>query len=336
VSAKSGETWKPSKSDKSERLLQLTCALLFSERGLTKAELFKSIPAYIEAIRGGTTEESLSRMFERDKVDLKSTGIQVYIANPGADAEEIVYVIADDTFVWPKHAALSAKQLQLLELAAQVWSQASLEADANQALVRLKALGIEPAASDMIGIAPRIQTHEQAFVPLNEAIEECREVTFNYRKPNGEISNRHVQPWSLHNVDGQWLLQSFDVDQQQVRNFLLRRIVSKVQNFKQNDLEVSFAAPNASELGAAVRELEEHISKQVCELKIRPDSQAWFHFHLDDEVKAKQDLVSFNYMDISLLAEELRDFALDIKVIRPKELAELIRSGFERVASDHA
>ncbi|MEO0060975.1 MAG: hypothetical protein RL343_593 [Actinomycetota bacterium] len=336
MSAKSAEAWQPAKSDKSERLLQLTCALLFSERGLTKAELFKSIPAYIEAIRGGTSEESLNRMFERDKVDLKNTGIQVFTPNPNADSDEIVYVIADDTFVWPQHTELTAKQLQLLELAAQVWSQASLEADANQALVRLKALGIEPASSDLIGFAPRIETREPAFVPLNEAIQDCVEVTFNYRKPNGVVSKRHVQPWSLHNVDGQWLLQSFDLEQGEVRNFLLRRIVSKVQAVKVNDIESRFTKPTEPQLGQAVFELQEHITNQVCELKVKQDSQAWFHFHLDDEADAKRDSVTFNYMDLALLAEELRDFALDIKVVRPRELNDLIRSGFEKVASAHA
>jgi predicted DNA-binding transcriptional regulator YafY len=41
-------------------------------------------------------------------------------------------------------------------------------------------------------------------------------------------------------------------------------------------------------------------------------------------------------MDLDLLAEELLDFALDVKIVRPKELADLVRSGFEKVASDHA
>lgn len=336
MSAKSEEAWKPSKSDKSERLLQLTCALLFSKRGLTKAELFKSIPAYIEAIKSGTSEDSLSRMFERDKVDLKNTGIQVFTPNPNADAEEIVYVIADDTFVWPQHTELTPKQLQLLELAAQVWSQASLEADANQALVRLKALGIAPAASDLIGFAPRIETREPAFIPLNDAIDDMTEVTFSYRKPTGEVSQRHVRPWSLHNVDGQWLLQSWDVEQNEVRNFLLRRIVSRVQRVKAQDVEVRFSKPDDAQIDEAVRDLQEHIAKQVCELKVKPDSQAWFHFHLDDQTGPANEIATFNFMDINLLAEELRDFALDIKVVRPKELADLIRTGFEKVASDHA
>lgn len=335
-SAKTSDAWKPSKSDKSERLLQLTCALLFSERGLTKAELFRSIPAYLEAIKAGTTEESLNRMFERDKVDLKNTGIQIYIANPAGDAEETTYLIANDTFVWPQHTELTAKQLQLLELAAQVWSQASLEPDANQALVRLKALGVEPAATDLIGFAPRIETREPSFLPLKNAIDECVEVSFNYRKPDGEIGRRQVQPWALQNVDGQWLLQCFDVEQAQVRNFLLRRIVSKVQPVRNGETEITFAKPSESELSNAAHELQSHIKNQVCELRVNKDTQAWFHFHLDDEVGNTSGEVTFNYMDLHLLAEELRDFALDIKVIRPKELADLIRAGFERVASDHA
>lgn len=336
MNSKAGEAWAPTKSDKSERLLQVTCALLFSERGLTKAELFNSIPAYVEAIKAGTSEDSLNRMFERDKVDLKRTGIQIYTANPNADADEIAYLIADDTFVWPRHAELSAKQLQLLELAAQVWSQASLEAEANQALVRLKALGVEPAASDLIGFAPRIETREPSFGPLNQAIDELVEVTFSYRKPNGQISVRQVQPWSLHNIDGQWLLQSFDVEHAEVRNFLLKRIVSKVQIVKDSEIERTFTSPSNTELEAAFADLQRHIADQVCILQVKKDSQAWFHFHLDDEGAGSGGRVTFNYMDLSLLAEELRDFALDVKVLQPKELSELIRFGFEKVASDHA
>ena len=34
---------KASKADKSERLFQLTCALLFSQRGITKQEIYLAI-----------------------------------------------------------------------------------------------------------------------------------------------------------------------------------------------------------------------------------------------------------------------------------------------------
>lgn len=336
MAAKAEEVWQPAKSDKSERLLQLTCALLFAERGLTKAELYRTIPAYVEAISAGTAEESLNRMFERDKTDLRATGIQIFTPNPNAEAEEICYVIADDTFMWPKHVDLTAKQLQLLTLASQVWSQASLQSDANQALVRLRALGVEQAAEDLFGFAPRIRTHEPSFGPLTAAIDDRTEVTFSYRKPNGEVTKRLVRPWSLQNVDGQWLLQCFDVDRQEVRNFLLKRIVSKVQTVRQGDLEVTFDAPTAEELDAANLDLRKHIEKQVCEIKVNKDTSAWFYFHLDDEPSASNGVLKFNYMDLDLLAEELRDFTGDLKVISPKKLVEVMTSGFEKVVSDHA
>lgn len=333
--AKQG-TGEPAKDDLSERLLQLTCALLFAERGLTKQELFRAITTYANSVKAGVSEEALNKMFERDKEALRENGIQLEVGGSAAEPEQQRYLIASDSFVWPKQVQLNSKQLQLLELAAQVWSHASLEADANLALIKLRALGIEPASEDLIGFAPRLKTHEPAFAPLSQAIEETYQVSFNYRKPDGSVSKRQVQPWSLHNVDGQWLLQCLDIDVAAPRNFLLRRIVSKVQASRVDGELVSFAAPSDSVREQAEQELREHIKKQIAELKVDPDTQAWFHFHLDDLATEKDGVISFHYMDLHLLAEELRDFALDIKVLKPKELELAIRSGFEKVAADHA
>lgn len=325
---------KTSKADKSERLLQLTCVLLFSQRGLTKQEIFSAIKSYADARRQGISEESLNRMFERDKADLRATGIQVETPAYPSDTDDQRYVIASDTFVWPKDASLNAKQLQLLGIAAGVWQQASLESEANQALVRLRALGIEPAEEDLIGFAPRIRTLEPSFTPLTEAIESSTLVSFNYRKPDGQLTVRKVEPWSLRNIDGQWLLQSFDIAAKEVRNFLLRRIVSKVQTVKVEDEIVMFQKPSAAQLEAARQDLEDFIEHQIAELKVRKDTSAWFHFHLDGA--EPEATVSLKYMDLHLLAEELRDFALDLKVVRPKQLEEAIRAGFEKVVNDHA
>jgi proteasome accessory factor B len=145
---------------------------------------------------------------------------------------------------------------------------------------------------------------------------------------------RKVEPWSLRNIDGQWLLQSFDVAAKEVRNFLLRRIVSKVQLVKVEDEIVTFQKPSPAQLDAAKVDLEDFIQHQVAEIRVRKDTSAWFHFHLDGA--EPEATISFQYMDLHLLAEELRDFALDIKVIRPKQLEDAIRAGFEKVLNDHA
>ncbi|MFM6939680.1 MAG: helix-turn-helix transcriptional regulator, partial [Rhodoluna sp.] len=193
---------------------------------------------------------------------------------------------------------------------------------------------------DIIGFAPRLKTHEPSFLPLSNAIEERIEVSFDYRKPDGTVSKRHVQPWLLRNIDGQWLLICWDKDQNAARNFLLKRIVSKVvqrsELFNDKDADfIRFSAPEQSAIDAAIADLEQHTSNQVATLRVKKDSQAWFHFHLDDQPGESAD-VAITYMDIHLLAEELSEYALDIKVVSPVELDKVIRARFEAVASAHA
>jgi proteasome accessory factor B len=335
------EAWKPAKTDKSERLFQLTCVLLYSERGLTKRELFHAVDSYRSDLSKTSEDDfALNKKFERDKSELREMGIQVSNPDPKSDPDEMRYTIPADTFTWPDDVRFDSQQLQLLNLAAQVWAQASLSSEANRGLVRLRGLGIEPAASDLFGFAPRLRTHEPSFLPLGQAIEEHAEVSFDYRKPDGEVSRRHVQPWLLRNIDGQWLLMCWDKDQKAARNFLLKRIVSKVVfrveqvSDKESEL-VTFASPDPSQVEAALADLESHTQSQVATLRIRRDSQAWFHFHLDDQ-QGETAVVSISYMDVHLLAEELSEYALDIKVLEPQELAKVIRSRFEAVANAHA
>lgn len=335
------ESWKPTRTDKSERLFQLTCVLLYSERGLTKRELFHAVDTYrADLAAKGEDDAGLNKLFERDKKDLRDMGIQVSNPDPKSDPDEMRYTIIADTFTWPEDIEFDANQLQLLNLAAQVWAQASLSSDANRGLVRLRGLGIEPAASDLIGFAPRLRTHEPSFLPLSQAVEERIEVSFDYRKPDGTVTKRHVQPWLLRNIDGQWLLVSWDKDQKAVRNFLLKRIVSKVVHrsevLDENEVGfVRFGSPATDAVQAALTDLDQHTASQVATLRVKRDSQAWFHFHLDDQPGETID-VSVSYMDLHLLAEELSEYALDIRVLGPQELDKVIRARFEAVASAHA
>jgi proteasome accessory factor B len=87
------------------------------------------------------------------------------------DNQEYRYLIANEDFVWPAGTTLSAKQVALMNLAAQVWAKASLSRDANNAIMRIRAMGEPADATSLIGIAPRIRTHEPSFLPLSTAIE---------------------------------------------------------------------------------------------------------------------------------------------------------------------
>ena len=59
--------------NKSERLLNLTIALMSIRSGLTKSDIFLQIPGYPQ------NPESADRMFERDKDDLRKIGIEIQV-----------------------------------------------------------------------------------------------------------------------------------------------------------------------------------------------------------------------------------------------------------------
>lgn len=319
------------KIDLSERLFNLTCALLATKTGLTKGEIFANVQGYKEIYNPGGDNSSLNRMFERDKVQLTESGIhwRSFIPKEAMDDnQEYRYLIANEDFVWPKGVTLSAHQVALMNLAAQVWAKASLSKDANRAILRIRAMGESAQAADLIGIAPRIRTHEPAFLPLATAIESSSRVSFDYRKAGeSEIEIRNVEPWSLQNIAGQWLLVAFDLDRDAPRNFLLKRIVSEV-----DIQDVTFEAPTSTQIAMALEELRELTQSQSATIKVQPGGAAWFHFNLTDG----EEEFSQHYMDLNLLAEELMEFVDEIEVISPKELKEAIQANLVRVIEAHA
>jgi proteasome accessory factor B len=321
----------PEKIDLSERLFNLTCALLVAGNGLSKSEIFATVQGYKEIYVPGGDSTAINRMFERDKTLLSSAGIlwRSFIPKEAMDDnQEFRYLIANEDFVWPKGLVLSSNQVALLNLAAQVWARASLSADANRAIHRIRAMGEKADGSSLIGIAPRIRTHEPCFLPLSTAIESCSRVSFDYQKPGErDISVRNIEPWSLQNIGGQWLLIGFDLDRDEPRNFLLRRIVSEI-----DIQDVSFDAPESAELKRTLTDLELHKLSQTAKLKTSVASAAWFHFDL----AANQTEFQVNFMDLHLFAEELMEFADELKVLEPKHLADLIRSNLQKVSDAHA
>jgi len=321
----------PETIDLSERLFNLTCALLVAGNGLSKSEIFATVQGYKEIYVPGGDSTAINRMFERDKTLLSSAGIlwRSFIPKEAMDDnQEFRYLIANEDFVWPKGLVLSSKQVALLNLAAQVWAKASLSADANRAIHRIRAMGEKADGSSLIGIAPRIRTHEPCFLPLSTAIESCSRVSFDYQKPGeSDISVRNIEPWSLQNIGGQWLLIGFDLDRDEPRNFLLKRIVSEI-----DIQDVSFDAPESAELKRTLTDLELHKLSQTAKLKTSAASAAWFHFDL----AANQTEFQVNFMDLHLFAEELMEFADELKVLEPKHLADLIRSNLQKVSDAHA
>jgi proteasome accessory factor B len=321
----------PERIDLSERLFNLTCALLVAKNGLSKSEIFASVQGYKEIYDPAADSSAINRMFERDKVLLTRAGIawRSFIPKEAMeDNQEFRYLIANEDFVWPKGVSLSSKQVALLNLAAQVWAKASLSADANRAIHRIRAMGELSDGNSLIGIAPRIRTHDPAFRPLTTAIESSSRVSFEYLKPSDESPGvRNVEPWSLQHISGQWLLIGFDLDRSEPRNFLLKRIISEV-----DIQDITFEAPEQAAVEKALAELESFRESNKARIRVKPNGAAWFHFDLATD----QTEFQISYMDLHLLAEELMEFVDEIHVLEPAELSELLTANLQRVVQDHA
>ena len=318
--------------DQSERLYSLTLALIQTEVGLTKEEIFSSIRGYrfdLEKAGGNDGNlESLDRKFNRDKDDLRKMGLQLDSAGSSEGDADFRYRISRKVFEWPKGTTLTAKQLQLLELAASVWDHAALSPDATSGITRLRAIAPATSRNLVTGIAPRVTTIEPSFATLKRCIDELTTVSFLYRKSNGDEGLRVVEPWQLSHTHGLWMLLGWDVERKLPRNFLLKRIHSKVDSKGS-----TFDKPTEHVIAAAKEELLAHFQRNVAKIRVAPGTTATMHFETHNLERGE---VQINYMDLQLLAEELLEFGSSVQVVEPLELKELMQQMLRQVIANHA
>lgn len=315
----------------------LATVIMVGRKGISKEQIFKVVPAYRDDLAKGTSEESVSKKFERDKAILRENGF-AFDVNVN-DHNISLYSIPQRDFAWPEGTKLSAQQLQLLQLASKVWSEAAVSKDAGAAVIRLKALGMAGESEQVFSLQPQIEVHDPAFLPLSHAIADRAVVRFKYRKPGqSTVLVREVHPWAMKNIGGQWMLTSWDTARESVRNFLLKRIVSKVEVVKpENSSEPRrFPAPTPDQLETAERELDELVKANVAKLEILKGSEAWFRYVDGESNDGEWVTHERNFMDLYLLAEELREFGRDVRVLEPAALIEAVNEGYRKLLEAHA
>ncbi|MFM1778928.1 MAG: hypothetical protein RIS51_73 [Actinomycetota bacterium] len=313
---------------KEERLFTLTCALLAAGNlGLTKEQIFQAVPGYAEANAGA----GLDKLFERDKTALRDAGVLIETLGIDEFMDEVTdsrYRLPRGSFEWPKKIELTAKKLQLLELAAKAWNAQSMSVAARQGLTRLKALGLVDMETELEVFSPRLLAQHDSFKPLSEAIVNLKLVRFEYKKSDGSKKTRLLKPWKLRNLEGQWVLLGQEVGGQEAKNFLLRRIYSRVEI-----LEESFESPSSAEISKAEESLVAFVNQRVARVQVSEGSEAMFHYQ---GLQVSTGVIEIHFMDEDLLAEDLLEFGSAVKVLEPKSLAELISKKLREVISAHA
>ena len=210
-------------SRKSERLVNLTIALLATKRYLTKSEIFRTVDGYEGA------PEAMERMFERDKDDLRSLGISIELGtfDPIFD-DDAGYRITPSSYQL-NLGELDGTDIALLSLAATAWSGAALERESTSALIKLASMGIDSDSEALSLLTPQVSVTDQNFTLITEAIVRRSEIEFEYVSADLSSQERKIAPYSMRGQSGSWYLVGLDREKDSLRTFRLDRIVSEVR-----------------------------------------------------------------------------------------------------------
>lgn len=321
-----------------DRLFSLILALLASSIGLSKAEIFETVRGYKEHHRSGQHNPSLDRMFERDKEILRELGVPVESFEPPDDPgnnQSSRYRIPRAAFELPAEVSFSPEETRLLALAARVWRQGSLSAEARRALFKLDALGVGDP-DPVIGYAPRLRPADAAFSALDNAIASSRSASFDYLRPGQEeATERTVVPLALVLYEGRWHLHALHEDSGQHRTYLLRRIVGPVREGRIVNV------PEGDHGQEALAELEALARSQRAELVVSADSDAALRLggrataRWIDGGRIVGGRIDLGYIDVSILADELAGFGPEVHVIAPESLRSAVITRLEAVRAAH-
>ena len=219
-------------SRKSERLVNLTIALLATKRYLTKSEIFRTVDGY------EGSPEAMERMFERDKDDLRSLGIAIELGSfDPLFEDEAGYRITPSSYKLDL-GELDGTDIALLSIAASAWTGAALERESTSALIKLASMGLDSDSEALSLLAPRINGTNENFTVITDAIIRRSEIEFEYVSSDLTKQERRIAPYSLRGQSGSWYLVGQDLEKNSLRTFRLDRIVSEVSASKKSNTYV--------------------------------------------------------------------------------------------------
>jgi proteasome accessory factor B len=311
-------------SRKSERLVNLTIALLATRRYLTKSEIFRTVAGY------EGEAEARDRMFERDKEDLRSLGIDLELGSHDAlFNDEAGYRIKPERYSI-QLSDLTPLEMLLLSKAADVWRDASLSGASSTGLRKLKALGLDSDTDEIPDLTARFSEIPEQLLDVIEALSSRREIGFDYVGAELVAKPRKVWPYHLSYSHNHWYLLAFDIDQQDIRRFRLDRFSSAISFYSPAQ---HFPADNegvqAVLADVAKESLEARVSVRVGRgAKIRRNS----HLISSD---GEWDLLKVPYYDMDELIFNIIWLGDDARVESPNEMREQVIASVENLVRDN-
>lgn len=311
---------------KTERLVNLTMALLNSRRYMRKSEIFQRVAGY------SGSPETKERMFERDKDDLRSMGIEIEVSSQDPLFEdEPGYRIKPETYSLPTKS-FSTDELAIISTALGLWRSSELEDQALNAARRVagKDSFAEPLTA-IAGSSNSILDVESGLVEITKALASRSTISFNYKKGNEAHSTaRTVNPFGISNWRGSWYLVGEDTEKDDIRVFKLSRIVGSIDLSKKRDV---FEIPDDFDIKDYLIMLQR--DQLEIKVKVRKNQAELIRrkAKILDSADSDWDLLTFDAESIEDAAEQVLWFHDSVFVVEPIEVLDLVLDRLKKVAN---
>ena len=311
-------------SRKSERLVNLVIALLATKRYLTKSEIFRTIEGY------EGSSESMERMFERDKDELRALGIEIEVSalDPLFD-DEIGYRIRFENYVMD-HSGFTTNEIAYMSLAAQVWKEEALSEMAQHAMRKFAGLASPIDISEIPAIAPVLINAPKFLNEIIDCISKRRTIEFVYLDSEMKTQSRQVNVYSYFSFKGNWYFSGLDLRKMEIRTFKCDRIVGDVSVSKDSK---TYEIP---EEYISSTESEESAYELTAQLLVRKGRGSQLRNRASKIVTAED----FDAVDVPYSSEnELLSLVLwhldDVQVLAPSVLRDSVIKSLKNVVMVH-
>lgn len=300
----------PVSAEKTERLINLTLGLLSSKRYLTKNEIFRNVAGY------SGSPETMERMFERDKDELRNMGVEIEVGQIDPLFEDEVGYLIKSSDIQIQPTDFSKEELLLMTMAANTWKESVFSDVSNNALMKLASIDSQITLNKIA-----ISTFNEdgitllQFEKIIEAIKDRKFLSFLYND-----KDRLIAPYALKSLNGFWYLIGQDQGLQ-IKVFKIIRIQSEIKIISKKPL---FDIPSDFNVDEFLKKEKKEKDKVATLLirenrvmalrnkgKVSPAPNGW-------------EKLEISFDDLNQITTEILWYADDVVVESPQELRDQV------------
>ena len=290
---------------KAERLLNLFFVLLNTKRPISRHDIRQKVSGYENC----ESDSSFERMFERDKDELRSTGIKIEtLSMDSLFEDELGYRIDQNIFI-TKVIDWSSDERIMLNLAAAIWKNTEFENLAKIASIKAGNVTSEISDSDSETIN---DLNTLNYRTILQSLQNKSALDFQYLAlDDSKPRKRKVIVKRLYRLEKYWYIEAIDIAAQVIKNYQINRIYGQIRLSQASQVEVNLLKSLASP------------SQEKKSVEVTTTEDSRLLTHITGGLVAGEDKISFDYFDVESFVNNILFLSSIITDINHDEVKKL-------------